>query len=78
MAPRNRLTDQAIANIGAAKSAQLTKAPGGWNVTLSSKKATVVLADKNGRPVLYKSKGAATRAIGRHNASLEPSIAPQL
>mgnify|MGYP001110533704 FL=1 len=76
--PRNRLTDQAIANINAADSAQLQKATGGWNVHLSSSNGSVMLADKLGHPVIYSSKDAAKRALARHNDSIEVGIKPQL
>ncbi|MCK9189492.1 hypothetical protein [Acidithiobacillus sp.] len=76
--PRNRLTDQAIANIKAANAAQLQKATGGWNVHLSSSKGAMMLADKFGRPAVYSSKDAAKRAIARHNDSIELGIKPQL
>lgn len=75
---RNRLTDQAIANIKAAQAAQLEQVKGGWKVSLSSSKAEKVLADRLDRPVVYGSKDAARRAIVRHNESIEFSIKPQL
>lgn len=75
---RNRLTDQAIANVKAADSAQLKKVTGGWNVDLASRNGGLTLADKYGHPVIYPSKDAAKRALARHNDAIEVSIKPQL
>ncbi len=71
---RNRLTEQAIANIKAAKEAKLEKNPCGWQVKLASETASVPLADKANRPVVYPSKEAAKRALGRHNDAIEISV----
>ena len=76
--PRNRLTDQAIANVMAADVAELQKAPGGWQVHLSSAKGSIALADKHQRPVTYSSKDAAKRALARHNPAIDVAIKPQI
>lgn len=77
--PRNRLTDQAIANIRAADSAHLKRVPGGgWNIDLSSSKGSAALVDKHDRPVVYPSKDSAKRALGRHNGEISISVKPQL
>jgi hypothetical protein len=75
---RNRLTDQAIANIRAANVAQLQKTSGGWQVHLSSSKGSVILSDKFDRPTIYESKDSAKRAIYRHNESIKLNIKPQI
>lgn len=75
---RNRLTDQAIANIRAADVAQLQKIAGGWQVHLSRSKGSVVLSDKFDRPTIYESKDSAKRAVYRHNDSIKISIKPQI
>ena len=75
---RNRLTDQAIANIGAAGKAELEKINGGYHVQLSSRKGEITLADKMSRPVTYPSKEAAKKALLRHNKDISISIKPQI
>ena len=74
---RNRLTDQTIANIKAAEQAQLVKVPLGWQVELSKETKSIPLADKVSRPVVYSSKEAARRALGRYNPALEISLKPE-
>ena len=75
---RNRLTDQAIANIGAANKANLERVPNGYHIELSSKKGSVKLTDKASRPVIYTSKEAAKKALQRHNEDINISLKPQI
>ncbi len=74
--PRNRLPDQAIADIGAAKSAELEKTSGVWNVRLFKGKLyrSVMLEDKFGVPIIYRSKADAKRTLIRHNKKLSKNI----
>ena len=73
---RNRLTDLAIADIKDAKSAELVKTSGGWYVRLSKGKnyRPLMLDDKSGRSITYRSKTDAKRALIRHNKKLSKNI----
>ena len=75
---RNRLTEQAIANISAAKKAELEKVNGGYHIQLTSKKGGVTITDKMSRPVTYTSKEAAKKALLRHNNDINISLKPQI
>jgi hypothetical protein len=75
---RNRLTDQAIANVKAAENAELEKGFFGYQVHLRKGPTSVTLVDKTNRPVVYTSKDAAKRALGRHNCDLRISLKPQI
>jgi len=77
MAQRNRLTDQAIADIKAATSAQLEKVSFGWQVVLEKGGARIALEDKTDRPVVYTSKDAAKRSLERHNEDINISLKPR-
>ena len=75
---RNRLTDQAIANINAANRAELERVPGGYHIQLSSKKGSVKLTDKICRPVTYTSNVTAKKALLRHNQGINISLKPEI
>jgi trehalose-6-phosphatase len=76
---RNRLTEQAIANISAAKKAELERVNGVYHVQLSSSKGKEVkVIDKMSRPVAYSSKEAAKKALLRHNENITISLKPQI
>lgn len=78
MPSKNRLTDQAIANVKAATRAQLEEVASGWQVCLASEAASIRLADKHNRPVIYTSKDAAKRSLARHNEAIHISFKPQI
>jgi hypothetical protein len=75
---RNRLTEQAIANISAAKKAELERVHGGYHIQLSSKKGEITITDKMSRPVTYTSKEAAKKALLRHNEDINILLKPQI
>ncbi|WP_019868033.1 hypothetical protein [Methylovulum miyakonense] len=77
---RNRLTEQAIANIKAADKAKLEKIPGsGYKVTLVKDKSSIELTDKTQqRPVIFSSKDNAKRSLIRHNENIDISLKPQI
>lgn len=78
MGVRNRLTDQAVANVGAAHTALLVKIDGGWQVELCNDNKCINLDNKLGESVVYPAKGAATRTLTRHNARIKVKVKPQL
>lgn len=70
-AERNRLTEQAIADIRIADEITLSKGKGGYRVNAHKGDNATRIYDKNGCSVIYKSKDAAKRAIKRHNETAE-------
>lgn len=78
MATRNRLTDLAIANVGAAEKALLVKVERGWQVELCNDNKCISLKDKEDDPVVYSAKNAATKALARHNPDIQIKVKPQL
>ena len=75
--PRNRLTEQAIANIKDADYVELVKNNGVWNVHLCKEDECITLSNKLGHPVVYSSKENAKRSISGQNPDLTFKIKSQ-
>lgn len=76
---RIRLTEQAVVNIRAARTANLVKNKSGYIVQVSNKKGdSIFVLDKFDRPVIYGSKDAAKKAIKRHNPNADVFLKAQI
>ena len=78
MKDRVRITDESVANIKAATTADIVPCKGGYMVRMKNKYGAEML--KNGRgEAVYKTKSAAKRVVHRHNAEVEfetPEVLP--
>ena len=70
MNKKTRITDESIANIKVASGAEITKASGGYIVTVSNEYGSATLKDGSGNAV-YRTKTAAKRVVHRHNENVE-------
>ena len=75
---RVRMTDQDIANVKAAKTAELSKI----GAATGGAKYAVKLTGQTGKSAVlsgtYSSKKSATAAVQRHNAHLEPYLKSEI
>lgn len=70
MGERIRLTDESIANIKVAKSADILPSKGGYKVIVKNEYGEETLKDGRGEAV-YKNKSAAKKVVHRHNEAVE-------